>query len=377
MSVNVGPASGAWSDIWSVAQSAAADAAEFDNIASFLAVIPASDAAIVVTAGVVTIGLPEIAIGIFCVILLVAFITLIIRPLAVGLGGLPFVGDHIKDGINAFGDWLVQGEKDVFNWAFGGIISFITSVSNDVWSFGRGLVHGAEAVVSTVQWIMGNLVPYVWGNSLAHADTVAQNAENGAIAWSAGVFGNVYNELHNVEAQLPQVEQNAIAQAEAWAGGIFNGIYTEIHAVEGTVTQNFQHVEQQIGDLVESIPLQLGHAITTAEQFATQVATDAATGLENALGPAIAAAAAAAAAAGAGLQQYLDNCGKDMCAANGQNAKNVNNLATDIGAALLFGFVAACIKEPNPMANASYEILQPVIGLAGGAADALLGAAVA
>jgi len=164
-------------------------------------------------------------------------------------------------------------------------------------------------------------------------------------------------------AQFNQAESN-ITQAEQNATDQFNQAQQEIQALQSGLQQEAQAREQ--GDQEQQ---------QYADQQAQQAEQDAESHADLEVAAATAAAAAALAAEAAALEAEIAAVEAEVAGLVGLAGDAIlgGALLTLIEDGLLFGFLAAAVKDPKQTADASVGALDPIMELAGGALDALIG----
>lgn len=365
-----------WQQLCAELSDAAAEAAAIDGgVEAGLGV--AVDAGAVILVGADPPGdlVALVVAGVFLIIAL-GFKWIVAYPIGWVLGKIPFVGGTLQGWVQGVGDWewnLVSGAAyAAFNFLIGCIVNFFR-VAIGVVEYPAKL---AWNVYAKVWWVINVFVPNTINNVLGYINNVGYQADSYALSLVQNLT-NYVQALYNAAIHHTDESVNALdlkTQAEFnTAINHANDLYNQgVNNLQGAV----QQLNTTIGDDVQSIELQIGHAATEAEQFASTLVGAVENHLLEVIAAGVATATAVADGIGNNLNKYLDECGEPVCQAHGQNAKNVNTLGTLGTTAAFLAFLYEAIKNPIPTADISAEVLEPVAGLAGGLLDSLVGAVV-
>jgi hypothetical protein len=207
------------------------------------------------------------------------------------------------------------------------------------------------------------------------AQLEANFAQQNAQAYAAQLFDQEQAARAQAIQQAEQAEQQDVQSLRS-------SVASEQSARQAAVTSLQQQERSDVQGLQNGLQ-QEAQAREQGDQaehdYAGQQASQAQSNAERHADTEVAAAAAAAAAALAGEAATLE---AEIAAVEGEvgalaglagDAILGNALLTLLEDGLLFGFLAAAVKFPKQTADASVDAIDPVMGLAGGALDALIG----
>lgn len=339
--------------------------AEFSGISGGGIAVEAVDAGAVFSDPV------AIAAGIAAIIIAVSFKWIVAQPLAYILGKVPFVGGTLAGWALDVGNWEWNTVADWAHTAMDALSAVIQTVRTIV-----GLPWLALKIIGDiiyrVQWIQNTQVPNLVNDAFVYAAnlqsqvfTYATTLYNEAIA-HADADGNYA--LNYATDKFNEAIAHADADGQyalTFAQNLFNGVEADIATLH---TQ----LDAEIQSEIAQVELGLGHLVTEAEQYTDAAVQAAESNLGGLIAAGVATAVAVADGFGNALNGFLNQCGDDLCSANGKNAKNVNALAKLIETGALFAFLAECINDPVGTAGWSAPILTATEGTALGLVDSLV-----
>lgn len=352
-----------------------ADAAEAADLAFFL-VGAAAPVEVSTAATIPAFSDPiAIALGVVAICIAVGFKWPVAMPIAWVLGKIPFIGGTLAGWVQDVGEWEWQGVQD-----------FAHAAMQALWWLGQVIIHFVQlpvlviklglATASQVYWLVTTLLPHAVTDATNYANGILAQAETYADVRFGQATGYALQLYDEAIGHANDLYNSAVAQLMYyvhWLGTLIDGETAAREAADASILTTMQ---AEIGDAVQRVELDIGHATTTAEDYAAQLVGDLNTQLTVDIGAGVAVAVAIADGIGNTLKKFLNDCGDDLCSANGQNAKNVNRLTSLIKSGAVFGFFAAAIRDPEGTARVSAPVLVPVGAAAGTLVDDVVGVVV-
>lgn len=343
---------------------------ELDVLAVLAGVDVGADAAVVAAAPIFLDPI-VICLGLVALIIAVGFKWLVAMPLAWLVSHIPFVGGTLASWVNDAGDWEWS---TVSGWAH--------DAMQALWWVLQMFIHLVQLPIVIVRVLGGTVVlayelavrwvPYYYGLSITYADSWGHELLNDLAALDARVTTEVFTAYYLSINHANDLYNAAVAYATElyhystdYAAALFAKAEADIQTVYTGVVGDIDALEQKV-------ELEIGRAEVQAKDYTDGAVQDAELALDAVIGAGIAGVTALATGIANTLRNFLDDCGNDLCEANNQQAKNSLNLSSLLGDGLLFGFLAAAIRDPKGTADVTEPVLQPFATAAGDVVDALV-----
>lgn len=330
-------------------------------LATFSELSGAGIAVEAVDAGAVFSDPIAIAAGITAIIIAVAFNWIVAKPIAWALGKIPFIGGTLAGWVNDVGSWEWSIVQDWAHAAMDALWWLIQTVRTIVGFPWLCLNIMADLIARTL-WIQNTQVPNAYNTAVSYA----QALYNQATGYAQQLYNQAVSYAHTVwvaaNAYSDAIFVQAVAVTHFWVGWLYARIVDTLSAANAYTDSWVQWLTSYVDTKFNGIEVDIGNAVTEAEQHADLALGLAITTVTATLGAAIAAAAATADGAAGIINNFLTTCGNDICEQDGQNAKNVKGLGQLISTGLIFGFLAECINDPVGTAAWSAPILTSTEG---------------
>jgi hypothetical protein len=246
------------------------------------------------------------------------------------------IGEAIWSGVQA-ADRIVTGTiPRALNMA----AAYAQQLYNAAIGYADGIYHSAVSVAQALYSSAVSFAQQLYNSAVAFA----QSLYNSAVAFAQQLYAAAVGFADQLYHQAIGYVQGAISAAEAWVQQLYNSLTAW---VTGRFTQTETWVQQEVGALE--------HDISGAYQGAVAYAHDAAALAE-------AAGIAAAGVVATELEDYLRNCGRNLCSGLNPLSTLLQELAPLVEGGMLFALVAEAARNPAGVADEVVAVLSPIAG---------------
>lgn len=361
-----------WQSLLDELEAGATDAAATAAVAAPLAGDEAAFGGTLVGISQPEISLPVVIAALAGLLALIAGVYLIAHPFNWMIRQIPFIGPYLAAGAQAAFDWA-YGQS--LAWVFGavaGIVYWGYMIRDLIGGHRRVVMATLRALVGRVQWITYVQVPWAHDDALRITQGWVWQSEAQAQVEDASTLHSAQLMTWQAEALAQSLHADALAEAHAWV------IDAELQAStqQATTLQALRDAEARIGTEIAIEVNKIGGELQASDAlqrgYTDAKVAETAQSLQQEQAAALATALAAAGAVGAALGKYLDQCGNDMCEANGKNAKNVLQLGKLLETGAALAYFAAAIRDPEDTARVTADVLVPIESTAVQLVDALV-----
>jgi hypothetical protein len=318
--------------------------------------------------------LPEILIGLALLLILLASVYMLRKPLVAILTGIPLIGGAAANAVNGALDWFLGVVGSWVEWAATPIIHLIMTPISSMVGFGSVIVGGFEYVMDQLKLVtlaaagqigrlatalagvnLGNLIRYVLlPTGLAAVYVKAQTFTAARVRSEADIR---YTQIQATQARIATLTQ---AEAAARLAGDYRAAAQLGLAVTALQT---------------ALVLERGRAITYTDQRVGHLQDELTQVTQKAIPAALAAALAATALVATKLLRLQRECVDPVCNAFGGSTSIWSSLQTGLELGIMLELVGQAVRDPQGAAhvvaagadgihNLGASLLQPIIGYA-------------
>lgn len=332
--------------------------------------------------------------GVFAILLAVT-IALVLRIIGFSLSWVPVVGGAISSGLADAAGWVWNTFS---GWAHAAM-EVVVTLAKWTWAVLRAIpglsVHFFGVMFDQMALVQDHLVPNVLGQALNAANAVqhycvgvAQSLYNQAVGYAHAVASDAMNlayslyhaavaeaqqlagavaaeaqQLFNVaRADIATAEAAAIHQAQLLAGAVEADAQALYRAGQQALDQAVHGIDAELGRVEQSLADILGTQLPALVRL-----------LSGEIAGVASAAAAATAAVAVDFADWQRNCGNNLCGGLLNDAKQALQLEQLVVDGAVFGFLAAAIRDPEPVADGAVDLVGPFTDTVGTLLDELVG----
>jgi hypothetical protein len=298
-------------------------------------------------------------------------------------GGLPIVGgavksafDAVASGIDAAADATLGAAQGWLESAIGAMVDFMVLVATlpaMTWNAALGLFDDTS---DAIERLATQTIPQVASSILTSTASYTNAAEQRLTALVGAVGQQTQQVLSTYVFPYLQALQGAVDDVRAWAGNEIQGVRDELGRLGEWAGQAIDdlrgHTEQEIAGLAQHADQLFGGIQGNVDALARDLPAWAERRVQDAIqyvegeiasGDAATAATAAAATAAVALtvEEYMRNCGNDLCANVGPIARELGDLFDILETGALLALIAYAIHNPRAAARETAELIRPLV----------------
>ena len=317
--------------------------------------------------------------------------TMIVNPLRPMVVNIPLVGGFLGDLLDGYENWALMLFTGNSAWLYDNWQPINAFITTKVLALPIAIVSGITGIAGKLAWILDTAIQdiysTVWkwvhsaqsaaietaqsiGGSLAETITTVSNTVN---TDREQILGFVNQQLYDLQHQIDLLQSSQITQAQALQS-----------ATEHSIQQAMQQVTVQEGAAIQATASQIGQQIGTVQTDQQQQLQQQVAGLTGMITQTATVLSGAFTSDLGGLQTELqtkidnvanklktalDTCVEPACEAGHTNDQNVLSLGQMLTTAGIWAYLSMAIRYPVQTANDTVDIVQPIIGAAGGIVD--------